>query len=95
MWAIGGDWLDEGIAMQVDHRPAYDLPPDQKIESAGVRSLETAREFFVNDEARLTLHYAAAKAEVSLWLGVAGHRTLYERLERLRRGESLDEIMPP
>jgi hypothetical protein len=86
-------WLDEGIAMQVDHRSAYDLPPDQQMESVRVRRLESARQFFVHDEDALTRHYAAAKSEVSRWLGEVGHGSLYDRLERLRTGEPLDRIM--
>ncbi len=81
-------WFDEGLAMQVDFRPAYELPQSEPSETAFVRRLTTAHQFSaVQTDAQLTHHYAAAKAEVARWLPEVGASSVYSRLERLRQGE--------
>ena len=58
-------WFDEGIAMQVDYRSRYELPKNEPVDTAYVRRLESARQFFVPNDQQLTQNYAAAKLEVS------------------------------
>jgi hypothetical protein len=61
-------WFDEGLAMQVDDRPRYQLPsPLTEAERARARQLSTADRFFSGDDDQLTWHYAAAKALVWEW----------------------------
>jgi hypothetical protein len=87
-------WFDEGVAMQVDRRPAYALPADGRVDTAFVRQLDTQRAFNATaDDAQLTRHYAAAKAEVTQWLSGVGAQSLYARLDRLGQGEAFDDIM--
>lgn len=85
-WTEVPTWFDEGVAMQVDHRPRYDLTPAEAASAASVRNLETGHQFFVADDRTLTWHYAAAKAEVAHWIATAGTSDLYERLEQVRSG---------
>ncbi len=84
-------WFDEGVAMQVDHRSAYALPNESRVDA--VRQLDTAGRFFVPDETHLTWNYAAAKLEVARWLNKVGAHGLYPRLERLRAGEKFEEVL--
>ncbi len=86
-------WFDEGLAMQVDHRPAYDLPPD--ADTAFARGLRTERDFFASasTDAQLTQRYAAAKAEVGRSLAAVGPSGVYARLERLRQGERFSDVL--
>jgi hypothetical protein len=87
-------WFDEGVAMQLDHRPAYDLGTDAAaVAPQMVRDLKSPSQFFVSDSKTLTLHYALAKAEVSLWLAKLGRGELYDRLQRLRAGAAFDEVV--
>jgi len=92
-WVAVPTWFDEGVAMQVDHRSAYDLPAF--ADTGRVRLLETANRFFVTDDAQLTWNYAAAKREVAHWLAAVGTDGLYPRLDRLRAGDSLEQVMRP
>ena len=86
-------WFDEGIAMQVDFRPRYELPKGEPIDTTYVRQLETARQFFQQNDQQLTKNYAAAKAEVAHWLSEADVQSLYQRFERIRTGEKFDAAL--
>ena len=86
-------WFDEGIAMQVDFRPRYELPKGELIDTTYVRQLETAREFFQPNDQQLTKNYAAAKAEVAHWLSEADAQSLYQRFERIRTGEQFNAAL--
>jgi hypothetical protein len=90
-------WFDEGIAMQVDGRDAFDLDSHARTpeRTAFVRELATSGQFFAADGPALTANYAAAKAQVAHWLQSTPPRGLYGRLERLRRGERFAEAMAP
>lgn len=87
-------WFDEGVAMQVDDRNAFDLHhrlmPDER---ATIRTLDTGRAFFGASPDRLVNRYAIAKREVGVWLATVGRRRLYERINMLRDGSSFDSIL--
>lgn len=85
-------WFDEGLAMQVDFRPEYDLGRGANLETKAVRALSSARAFFVPNSDLLTSNYASAKAEVALWTGRVGSSSVYGQLERVRRGESFESV---
>lgn len=84
-------WFDEGLAMQVDYRTAFD-PPTDVWDSSFVRELDTGPKFFRFEGGKHIPNYAAAKMEVRLWLGDEGARSLYPRLERIRAGEDFSAI---
>ena len=86
-------WFDEGLAMQVDYRSKYHLAGGAMHATKAVSSLDSARDFFVSDTDRLIWHYSAAKAEVAQWLSTVGNDSVYDRLERIRAGESFSEFM--
>jgi hypothetical protein len=86
-------WFDEGLAMQVDFRPRYNLRNGTDARSANVKKLWSARKFFVPDADLLTNNYASAKAEVALWVADVGHKSIYSQLERLRDGETFDMVL--
>lgn len=86
-------WFDEGVAMQVDFRPRNELPKGEPIDTTYVRQLESARHFFQPNEQRLVRNYASAKVEVTRWLSEVGAQSLYQRFERIRAGEQLNEVL--
>lgn len=95
VWAKFTDlptWFDEGLAMQVDFRPEYDIGRGAKFETQSVRALLSASEFFVPDPKQLTNNYASAKAEVALWADRVGYESVYTQLERMRRGEPFEIV---
>jgi hypothetical protein len=85
-------WFDEGLAMQVDQRPAYDLP--NPMQTQFVRALSSPAAFHAGDDATLTLHYGAAKIEVKTWLDSISPALAYSQLERLRSGERFSRVVP-
>lgn len=85
-------WFDEGVAMQVDFRPRYDLPAGEAVDTVYVRQLHGVRSFFGADERRLVRNYAAAKVEVAHGLSGIGAPGLYGRLGRIREGEPFDMV---
>ena len=86
-------WFDEGVAMQVDFRPRYDLPSNMPVNTSDVRNLETAREFFKSSGIGLVQNYASAKFEVANLLSDIGKQNLYQRLERIKNGEQFDTVL--
>lgn len=86
-------WFDEGLAMQVDFRPRYDFHNGAGGKSTNVKTLWSAREFFVPDGDLLTKNYASAKAEVALWVAAVGNKSVYSQLERIRNGETFDAVI--
>jgi len=86
-------WFDEGLGMQLDHRPRYSLAPGAAGSTDGVRALESPSLFFAGNDAELTCHYAYAKAEVGRWLvRIGGPAELAERLQRIRQGEPFESV---
>lgn len=87
-------WFDEGLAMQVDWRPRYDLETGSSQQQvAGVRSLVSVGQFNRGNDAEVTHHYMFAKAEVSRWLEASGRKNFYEAMARIRAGESFGAIV--
>ena len=86
-------WFDEGIAMQVDFRPRYELPKGEPIDTTYVRQLETVRQFFQPNDQQLTKNYAAAKAEAAQWLSEVDAQSLYQRFDRIRTGEQFNAAL--
>ncbi len=85
-------WFDEGIAMQVDDRASYDLPLEDYANAKNVRELSHPA-FFSDDEPTAVANYARAKHLVRTWLNEVGATSLYERLDRMGNGSSLEEIL--
>ena len=86
-------WFDEGLAMQVDYRIAYDLPASESSKADDVKSLRTAGDFFTANDATLTKNYASAKTVVKKWVSDVGSSNVYRQLERVRAGESFDSVI--
>ena len=86
-------WFDEGIAMQVDRRPRFALPPGAQVDTSYVRQLQSARSFFQANEQQLVRNYASAGAEVAHWLSDVGPQSLYPRLDRIAHGEQFDSVL--
>lgn len=89
-------WFNEGVAMQVDYRPHFELPRGAGAttnKTGEIRGLKSASQFNDGNNQQLTQHYAFAKAEVAQWLVNVGRDNLYPRLERIRAGESFDGIV--
>jgi len=86
-------WFDEGVAMQVDFRPRYDLLKSVTARTGEVRKLATAGAFFGGNDGERVRNYAAAKYEVAHWLSDVGRPSLYRRLERLRNGEPFAAVL--
>lgn len=86
-------WFDEGVAMQVDHRPRYALSPQDAQNVDDVRGLTTFSSFFNGNEQTVVRHYAAAKQVAAAWLSKVGPASLYARLQRMRDGESFADIV--
>jgi hypothetical protein len=88
-------WFDEGLAMQVDYRPAYTLSPSEseptKVDF--VKSLQSSRDFFTLSDASLTKNYASAKVVVNQWVADVGSAAVFSRLERIRAGESFESML--
>lgn len=86
-------WFDEGLAMQVDYRTAYDLPSSESSKADDVKSLRTASDFFTANDATLTKNYASAKTVVKKWVSDVGSSNVYSQLDRVRAGESFDSVI--
>ncbi|MEX0299235.1 MAG: hypothetical protein AB3N28_09205, partial [Kordiimonas sp.] len=85
-------WFDEGLALMVDYRSEYeadliDLPHDA-IER--VKKLTSAQQFYGQEN---TLeNYQAAKLAVAEIFETIDETSLYERLERIKQGESFESV---
>jgi hypothetical protein len=82
-------WFDEGAAMQVDYRSAFDwegrgnYPIQEKITSAS---------FFAVPPDQITEHYTQAKQTVAVWLNRTGRKNFYSRLSQLQHGKNFKQI---
>lgn len=83
-------WFDEGVAMQVDFRKRYDLPPG-KARSVSLDDLRYSWQFYSDDDDELTNHYAVAKAELKVWCGAVGDGSIQSLLKQLKAGADFDE----
>ncbi len=87
-------WFDEGVAMQMDFRSAYDLK--QPIKNlVAVEKLKSSNQFNAGNNEQLTEHYALAKAIVAKWLTKIGVSNLYSSLDQIRDGEDLEFVFNP
>jgi SpoVK/Ycf46/Vps4 family AAA+-type ATPase len=86
-------WFDEGLAMQVDYRPDYNLPESASSKADDVKSLRTASDFFAANDATLTKNYASAKVVVKKWVADIGFANVYSQLDRVRAGESFESMI--
>lgn len=86
-------WFDEGVAMQVDHRPQFRLSDADLNASGYVRELTGASTFFSEDPAVSQKNYASARAEVSKWLAQPGV-ALYPALQRIQQGQPIESVLP-
>jgi hypothetical protein len=88
-------WFNEGIAMQLDYRPQYNLVENraETPDTEGVRALQSVRQFNHGGALEVRQHYAFAKLEVKKWLAKSGRDGLYQRFERIRAGESFDAVI--
>jgi hypothetical protein len=62
-------WFDEGLAMQVDFRPEYDIAGGTNFETKPVRALVSVNAFFVPHSKQLTNNYASTKLKSRYGLG--------------------------
>jgi hypothetical protein len=79
-------WFDEGLAMQVDFRPQYDLRLEDRPQAVAIK---TSRDFFVSNDKLLTQNYASAKFLVAQWVEHLGSNAVYRELDRIRAGERI------
>jgi hypothetical protein len=87
-------WFDEGVAMQMDFRPQYDLKrPNDDL--ASVQTLKLISQFNAGNDQQITQHYALAKAIVAKWLTKIGFSNLYSIFDRIRVGEKLEGVFKP
>ena len=86
-------WFDEGLAMQVDYREAYDL--SENFDTSFVRTLASPADFYTAGEDALTMNYGSAKVEVARWVAGVGARSVFAQLARLRNGEPFASIDTP
>ncbi len=87
-------WFDEGVAMQVDHRAHY-MPSYKAVdrtEISRVKQLQNPSRFWSADKGQNIRNYQAAKAAVAELFIHNPPATLYEKLEKMRMGESLSDI---
>ncbi len=80
-------WFNEGVAMQVDFRERFIVPPEKLPETSYVRELESYNAFFAAEQS-----YAAARREVKYLLEKHAASGLYAKLERVRSGEPFGRV---
>jgi hypothetical protein len=85
-------WFDEGVAMQLDLRPRFELPQAEALDTAYVRQLDSPCRFYPPNDQQLIHNYAAAKVEVAHWLDKVGAQTLYQRFECICNGERFSTV---
>jgi len=87
-------WLDEGIALQVDHRPRYlQLQNISQTEFNRVISLSSPKLFWTQDPEQNIINYQRAKKAVEdTILPVIERKGLYRLLEEIKAGESIENF---
>jgi hypothetical protein len=80
-------WFNEGVAMQVDFRERFIIPPDDLPDTSYVRALNSSNAFFAGENS-----YAAARHEVMDLLNKHPAKRLYANLERVRNGETFAKV---
>ena len=85
-------WLDEGLAMQVDFRPQYQLnsPSNEVLQQVG--AWNSYEEFFNAPEpGALANRYALSKARVQKWVDSIGPNNVFTELKSLVSGGMSEE----
>ena len=81
-------WFDEGVAMQVDYRPKYDLPGNIKLsEFERVTTVKKPSEFWSSDKSQNIENYRSAKA-AAFELFKYTEMELYSLLAEIKRGDN-------
>jgi len=76
-------WVDEGLAMQVDFRPQYQLNDISDAELIDVETWTTYRKFFDVPDGNLTRRYGIAKHHVAEWVESIGPDAVFDQLDQL------------
>jgi hypothetical protein len=85
-WEIPA-WFNEGVAMQVDFRERFMMPPERLPDTSYARELESYNAFFSGEHS-----YAASRREVMDLFNKHPANSLYARLERIRDGEPFAQV---
>lgn len=86
-------WFDEGAAMQVDYRSAFNpRGPVSNADRRGVRMKISSASFFAVSPDQLTVHYATAKQVMADWLSQTGKRAFYGHLSAMQQGEPFHKV---
>ena len=88
-------WLDEGIALQVDHRPRYTkLTNINQAELERVVSLSTPKLFWSQEPEQNIKNYQSAKMAVQeSVIPVIDRKGLYRILEEIKEGASIERFI--
>jgi len=88
-------WLDEGIALQVDHRPRYTkLTNINQAELERVVSLSTPKLFWSQEPEQNIKNYQSAKMAVQeSVIPVIDRKGLYRILEEIKEGASIESFI--
>ena len=88
-------WLDEGIALQVDHRPKYSqLKHINQTEIDRVMSLSSPKLFWSQELEQNIINYQSAKVAVEEYvLPAIESKGLYRILEEIKAGESVESYI--
>lgn len=88
-------WLDEGIALQVDHRPRYSsLEKVDNTELKRILSLNSPASFWTEDSDQNVKNYQSSKVVVNtVVMPVIEKKGLYGFLEEIKEGNSVDSII--
>lgn len=88
-------WLDEGIALQFDHRGIY---PQAQVDAIGQLSLEELQQidrpqdFYLSDYKQTTQNYLKAKAVIAQFIQAHSKIALLQLLEDFRKGSDIYEL---
>lgn len=88
-------WLDEGIALQVDHRPRYsNLAVIDNTELKRVASLVSPKLFWTQNSEQNIKNYQSSKVAVSgTVLPAFQENSLYAILDQIKNGMKIDSII--
>jgi hypothetical protein len=84
-------WFDEGMAMQLDHREAYNIEKFQGKTLPSKEKLWWAMQFTSGGNDVLMLSYVASKDIVKNWCAGQKPSRFYELLNQIKQGVSFDE----
>lgn len=90
-------WFDDGLATQVDYRPQYSEEVWKEKTADGknipdLKSLETRKQFYVDDLEMRRLHYTIAKHEIKRWLDKVGMDGLNSIINALKNGKDFYKL---